>query len=99
MKSVNGLNKKFPNTYDFCNGDINKFTLLLRKEVYPYEYMDSWERFNETSLPDKRALYSKLHLEGIADKDYAHTQKVFKKLKLKHLGNYHDLFKLTHNCL
>ena len=42
----------------FCNGDVNKFVLLLRKCVYPYEYMDSWERFDETSLPDKKAFDS-----------------------------------------
>ena len=51
------------------------FVLLLRKGVYPYEYMDSWERFNETSLPDKKACYSKLNLGEITDKDYAHAQK------------------------
>ena len=39
---------------------INKLVLLLRKGVYPYEYVDSWERFDETSLPDKKSLYSKL---------------------------------------
>ena len=44
------LIKKFPNTFQFCNGDLNKFSLLLRKGVYPYEYMDSWEKFNETSI-------------------------------------------------
>ena len=44
------LIKKYPLTYQFCNGDINKFVLLLRKGVYPYEHMDSWKRFNETSL-------------------------------------------------
>ena len=49
--------------------------MLLRKGVYPYEYMDSWERFNETSLPDKKAFYSKLNLGEITDKDYAHAQK------------------------
>ena len=65
--------------------------MLLRKGVYPYEYMDSWERFNETSLPDKEAFYSKLNLEDITDKDYAHAQKVFKELKLKNLGDYHNL--------
>ena len=43
----------FANTYEFCNGNLNKFILLLRKGVYPYEYMDSWLRFDETSLPDK----------------------------------------------
>ena len=40
-KSTNGLNKKFPNTYQFCNEDVNKFVLLLRKGVYAYECMDS----------------------------------------------------------
>ena len=75
-----------------CNEDINKlFVLLLRKGNYPYEYVDSWERFNETSLPDKKAFYIKLNLEDITDKDYAHAQKVFKKFKLKNLGSYHDL--------
>ena len=52
-KSKDGLIKKFARMYQFCNGDLNKFVLLLRKGVYPYEYMDSWERFNETSLPPK----------------------------------------------
>ena len=54
------LIKKFKNTYRFCNNDLNKFILLLRKGVYPYEYMDSWERFNETSLPNKKDLFSKI---------------------------------------
>ena len=53
-KSVNDLIEKFPRTYKFCNGNLNKFVLLLRKSVYPYEYMDSWEIFNETSLPPKK---------------------------------------------
>ena len=43
------LIKRFANLYEFCNRDINKFILLLRKGVYPYEYMDSWERFDEAS--------------------------------------------------
>ena len=83
--------KRFPNTYEFCNGDINKFILLLRKAIYSDEYMDSWEIFDETSLPDKKAFYSELNLEDITDKDYAYAQKVFKELKLKNLGDYHDL--------
>ena len=68
-KSKNGLIKKFPRIYKFWNGDLNKCVLLLRKGVYPYEYMDSWERFDETSLPDKKAFYSKLNLEDITKKD------------------------------
>ena len=54
LKPINELIKNCPNVYQFCNGDINKFVLLLRKGVYPYEYMDSWERFDETSLADKK---------------------------------------------
>ena len=73
-KSADALKEKFPNTYQLCNEDLNKF-ILLRKGVYPYEYMDSWERFNETSLPDKTYFYSELNLEGITDEDYVHAQK------------------------
>ena len=62
--------KKFKNTYSFCNNDLNKFILLLRKGVYPYEYMDSWERFNETSLPSKKEFYSNLNMEDIDEIDY-----------------------------
>ena len=53
-KSINDLIEKFRRMYKFCNGNLNKFVMLLRKGVYPYEYMDNWERFNETSLPDKK---------------------------------------------
>ena len=63
------LIEKFPNTYQLCNKDLNKFALLLRKGVYPYEYMDSWKRFKEESLPDKETFYSKLDKEGISDED------------------------------
>ena len=54
LKPVNGLIKKFPNVHQLCNGDIDKIALLLRKGVYPYRFMDSWEGFDETSLPDKK---------------------------------------------
>ena len=58
-KIIEGLIKKFPSIYQFCNGDLNKFVLLLRKGVYPYEDMDNWEKFDETTLPPKEAFYSK----------------------------------------
>ena len=57
------LTNNFSSVYYFCKGDINKFILLLRKDVYPYEYMDSWNRFNETSLPDKKDFYSCLNIK------------------------------------
>ena len=65
---------------------------MLRKGVYPYEYMDSWERFDETSLPDKAAFYSKLNLEDITDKDYENAQKGWEAFGIKNLGEYHDLY-------
>ena len=69
-----------------------KFILLLRKSVYPYEYMDNWERFNETSLPNKESFYSNLNMENIEDIDYRHGNNVFKIFKLNNLGEYHDLY-------
>ena len=66
--------------------------MLLRKGVYPHEYMDSWERFNETSLPDKEAFYSNLNMEDITDIDYKHAKIVFKNLINNNSGDYHDLY-------
>ena len=86
------LIKKFASTYEFCNGNLNKFILLLRKGVYPYEYMDNWERFDETSLPNKKSFYSNLNMENIDDIDYRHGNNVFKRFKLKNQGEYHDLY-------
>ena len=83
---------RFANIYKFCNKDLNKFILLLKKGVYPYEYMDNWERFDETLLPNREAFYSNLNMEDITDTDYRHANKVFKEFKLKHLGEYHDLY-------
>ena len=72
QKSNKELIKRFASTYSFCKNDLNKFILLLRKGVYPYEYMDNWERFNETSLPTKESFYSNLNVEDIDDIDYRH---------------------------
>ena len=74
---IKRLIKKFPNTHQFCNGGINKFLLLLRKGAYQYEYIDSWKRFDEISLPNKKAFYNELCLEDKTDKDYTYAQKVF----------------------
>ena len=65
---------------------------MLRKGVYPYEYMGSWEKFNETSLPSKEDFYSHLNMEDIDDIDYRHGNDVFNKFKLNNLGDYHDLY-------
>ena len=93
-KSDKKLTKKFKNTYKFCNGDIDKFMLLLRKGIYPYEYMDDWSRFDEEQLPDESDFYSGLNLnmEEISGIDYRHAEKVFNKFNIKKLGEYHDLY-------
>ena len=64
------LKEWFVNTYKFSNPDNNKFILLLQEGVYPYEYMDDLEKFNETSLPEKEDFYSHVNMEDITDADY-----------------------------
>ena len=54
--------------------------------------MDSWERFNETSLPSKKEFYSNLNMEDIDEIDYRHGNNVFKSFKLENLGDYHDFY-------
>ena len=64
------LEKRLKNTFKFSNNNTNKFVLVLRKSVYPYKYMDGWEKFNETPLPEKDEFYSNLNMEDITDADY-----------------------------
>ena len=64
---------------------------MLRKGVYPYEDMDSWEKFDGTTIPSKEDFYSNLNLEGISDENYAHAQKVWELFEIDSRGEYHDL--------
>ena len=93
------LKEWFFNTYKFSNHNIKKFILLLWKGVYPYEYMDDWEKFNETSLPEKDDFYSHLNMEDITDADYVHPKRVCKNFEIKDLGQYHDLYVQSHTLL
>ena len=91
------LIERIENTYKFCNNDINKFIMLVRKGVYPYEYMDGWNKFNEELMPSKELFYkelfySNLTLENIGEVDYMHANNVFKTFELNNLGDYHDLY-------
>ena len=70
-------------------------TLLLKKGVYPYEYMDSWQRFDETQLPPIDKFYSSLSDESISQEDYEHAQNVWRTFGCKNLGEYHDLYLRT----
>ena len=64
------------------------FRLMRRKGVYPYEYMDEWNKFEETSLPPKDTFYSKLNIKGISDQDHEHVQQVWNIIEKKTLSRY-----------
>ena len=68
---------------------------MIRKGVYPYEYMDGWEKFEEAGLPPKDAFYSWLNMKGISDQDYEHAQHVWNTMEKKTLGWYHDTYLKT----
>ena len=61
--------------------------------------MDDWEKFHETSLPEKEDFYSHLNMEDITDVDYTHTKRVWKDFEIKNLGEYHDLYAQSHTLL
>ena len=75
--------------------DEEQFRLMRCKGVYPYEYVDSWGKFEETELPPKEAFYSKLNMKGISDKDYEHAQNVWISMEKRTLGEYHDVYLKT----
>lgn len=67
----------------------------MRKGVYPYEYMDSVEKFDETHLPDRLDFYSSIDERGISEADYNHAQSVWRTFQMSTLGDYHDLYMET----
>ena len=69
-----------------------KLSLMTRKGVYPYDYMDSFDKFNKTELPTKEEFYSMLMDEHISDEDYTHAKNVWNTFKLQTMGEYHDLY-------
>ena len=69
-----------------------RLELMTRKGVYPYDYMDSFEKFNQKELPKKKEFYSILNDEHISDEDYQHAKKVWNVFKCKNMGQYHDLY-------
>ena len=77
----------------------NKRQLLLKKGIYPYEYMDSFERFGETELPEKEKFYSSLSGKGITDEEYGHAKKVWEALGCRNLGDYHNWYVATDTLL
>ena len=69
--------------------------LILKKGVYPYEYIDNYNRFDEKKLHYKDAFYSSLNESGIKDTEYKHAEEVWKEFNIKNIGEYHDLYLKT----
>ena len=77
--------------YNFGNG----LSLLLRKSVFPYDYVDSKKKLDETNLPPKEAFYSKLTDEGITNKDDQHAQTVWREFNIVSVKDYHNLYNMS----
>ena len=78
--------------FGFENYSELQYGLLTRKGVYPYEYINSWDRFEETQLPPISAFYSNLNMSSIREEDYQHAQRVWKEFGIHNLGDYHNLY-------
>ena len=77
----------------------NKWKLLLKKGIYPYKYLESFGKFDETKLPEKEKFYSSLSGKGITDEEYAHAKQVWETFRCRILGDYHDLYVATDTLL
>ena len=96
---VNNLARGGHKFWGFEKYSNSRRELLIKKGIYPYEYMDNWNRFNESKLPDKAKFYSKLNMNEVSDKDYEHARKVWKEFEIKNMREYHDLYLLTDTIL
>jgi len=79
----------------FKDVPLKDVQLLIRKGVYPYDFMNCKERFNDTQLPPKESFYSTLSGQHISDADYMHAINVWKTFNIKNMGEYNDLYLLT----
>ena len=90
-KLVKNLNDK---DFKYLSEEFSGEQLKLVKEkgIYPYEYMNSFKRFNEDKLPDKSEFFISLKDSGVNEKEYERAVNVWKAFKIKNLGEYHDLY-------
>ena len=73
----------------------DEVSILTKKSVYPYEYMNSWEKFDEARLPGRSAFYSSLNEEGVNEENYLRAKEVWQRFDCENLGDYHDLYLKT----
>ena len=92
---VNNLARGGNEFFGFDEYNERQHQLLIRKGIYPYEYMDSWDRFEETSLPPKDSFYGTLSMSEVSETDYEHAHKVWREFGINNMGEYHDLYLKT----
>ena len=92
---INNLAHGGDEFFGFEDYNESQYKLLIRKGIYPYEYMDDWDKFRETVLPPKEAFYSKLNMSGVNKEDYKHARRVWREFRINNLGEYHDLYLRT----
>ena len=96
-QSLDKLSSNLPeDRFIYTGGEIDgDLDLMKKKGVYPYDYMDSFCRFNENQLPKREEFYSILNDTDISEDDYKHAQEVWDAFKIRNLGEYHDLYLKT----
>ena len=92
VKNLAGGGHEF---WGFENYNCRQRELLIRKGIYPYEYMNSWDKFKETRLPPAKHFYSNLNMSGVSDDDYEHACRVWQEFGIENMGEYHDLYLRT----
>jgi len=92
IENFKNFRKHFPDMPE------EKLRLILRKGVYPYEYMDSMEKFDEPQLPAKHLFYSRLNDADVSDEDYLHAQKVWDAFNIPTMLGYHNLYLTSMSC-
>ena len=88
---VNNLARGNNKFFGFEDYSDPQYKLLIRKGIYPYEYMDNWDHFEKTTLPPKSSFYSKLDMSGVSDQDYEHACNVWADFGIRNLGEVSQL--------
>ena len=100
QKSGKSLQELFPNLFNYfqskwCHLPLENFELLSRKGVYPYQFMDSHEKFEMNELPSRSCFYNDILKKDISDEDYEFAQTLWNAYNLKNMGELHDLYMET----
>lgn len=92
LDTLSSYMTEFPNIKsEFSELNDNQFNLLTKKGVFPYDFMESFNKFNLESLSEKQNFYNRLEGNNISDKQYAHVQRIWNTFNIKSLGEYTDL--------